>query len=71
MKEREEGGRRGGAKKRQKKLWATLEDLRKLKGRGGSGGRWSRSRTGTEREREERMGSRHDGTETRDAQVGK
>ena len=34
-------------------------------------GRWACSRTGAGREREAGVGSRHAGTETRDAQVGK
>ena len=64
-----EGGRYGGAKRRQKNNfrppWQTHG---KLKGGGGSVGRWARSRNGTGRE--DGVGSRHAGTETRDAQVG-
>ena len=71
MKERGEGGKCGGAKRQQKnnygKPWCTRG---KLKEGGGSVVRWACSGTGTIREREDGVGSRHAGAGERDSQVG-
>ena len=69
-KEEGEGGRRSGAKRRRKNFGLPSHNFRKLKGGRGLVGRWERSKNGTGREREDWVGSIHDGTEAGDAQVG-
>ena len=54
----------------EKNFGPTWQNCGKLKGGLVSVGRWALSRTGTGREREDEVGSRNAGTETRDAQVG-